>query len=57
MVDMKLEKLFMIVGLKDYADNSTILGLFYIFKVNQTLVGKIFWTCVVISMAVLGTYW
>jgi hypothetical protein len=42
---------------KDYSEHSTIQGVIYIFQTNQTQVGKVFWSIVIIAMIILGTYW
>ena len=42
---------------QDYSEDSTIQGLVYIFKKEQTLCGKIFWILVVSLMLILGIYW
>ena len=41
----------------EYSEYSTIQGLIYIFFAYQTIVGKIFWTIVLLLMLALGLYW
>jgi len=41
----------------DYAQDSTIQGLGYIFSSHQTLIGKVFWSFVLMFMFSLGIYW
>jgi hypothetical protein len=43
--------------IKDYSEYSTIQGVIYIFQTNQTQIGKVFWSMVIIAMLALGTYW
>ena len=43
--------------IQDYSEYSTIQGVIYIFQRNQTQLGKVFWSLVIIVMLVLGTYW
>ena len=42
---------------KEYAEISTIQGLAYIVKENQTLSGKVYWLLTVLFMLVLASYW
>ena len=41
----------------DYTEFSTIQGLKYIFVSYQTIIGKLFWSMVVLLMLLLGLYW
>ncbi len=41
----------------DYTEYSSIQGLIYIFFSYQTMIGKIFWTLVLLFMFSLGLYW
>ena len=41
----------------DYTEFSTIQGLIYIFISHQTIIGRIFWSVVIILMLMLGIYW
>jgi hypothetical protein len=41
----------------DYTEYSTIQGLIYIFATYQTIIGRIFWTTVLLFMFSLGIYW
>jgi hypothetical protein len=41
----------------DYTEYSTIQGLIYIFATYQTIIGRIFWTSVLLFMFSLGVYW
>ena len=43
--------------IQDYSEYSTIQGVIYIFQTNQTQLGKVFWSLVILAMLVLGTYW
>jgi hypothetical protein len=43
--------------IQEYSEYSTIQGVLYIFKGNQTQVGRIFWSLVIFAMLLLGTYW
>jgi len=43
--------------IQDYSEYSTIQGVIYIFQRNQTQIGKVFWSLVIIAMLGLGTYW
>ena len=43
--------------IQDYSEYSTIQGVIYIFQRNQTQIGKVFWSLVIIAMLALGTYW
>jgi hypothetical protein len=43
--------------IQDYSEYSTIQGVIYIFQTNQTQVGKVFWSMVIVTMLALGTYW
>ncbi len=42
---------------QDYTEYSTIQGLIYIFTPQQTTIGRIFWSVVLILMLMLGIYW
>jgi hypothetical protein len=42
---------------KEHAEHLTILGLDYILKEKQKMIGKAFWYTVVFIMAILGTFW
>ena len=41
----------------DYTEYSSIQGLIYIFFSYQTMIGKFFWTSVLLFMLSLGLYW
>ena len=41
----------------DYTEYSSIQGLIYVFLSYQTIIGKIFWTSVLLFMFSLGLYW
>ena len=47
----------MLAIIKNYSEISTVQGIVHIFAPNQSLVGRFFWTSVVILMLMLGTYW
>ena len=47
----------MMKALKDYSEISSIQGLVYIFMAHQSLLGRLFWTSVVVGMTGLGIYW
>jgi hypothetical protein len=43
--------------IQEYSEYSTIQGVLYIFQINQSQVGRIFWSFVILAMLLLGTYW
>ena len=43
--------------INDYSGYSTIQGLIYIFKTDQSLAGRLVWISIVAFMILLGAYW
>jgi hypothetical protein len=43
--------------IQEYSEYSTIQGVLYIFQINQSQVGRIFWSLIIFAMLLLGTYW
>ena len=43
--------------INDYSGYSTIQGIIYIFKTDQSLAGRLVWISIVAFMILLGAYW
>jgi len=43
--------------IKEYSEYSTVQGIIYIFMTKYGIIGKTFWTLVVLAVSVLAIYW